>query len=392
MKKREPGIDSLRAVAALSVFLLHGWMYSFGLETRRPRVSFSEALTYELRLGLIFFFVLSGYLLYRDFIRAALLQEGRVPLGEYLSKRLFRIIPAYYAVIVGSLLLLWNAGTTPGVKLVPTDELWRFFLFMQNYSMETLMRLNPVTWTLCVEMLFYLILPIFGYIAYTFGSKRPWAHVLLIVLLGASGVIWNMMAYYGEFSMIGDKALPAYFPYFACGMLVALGMEWKDFRKGQILRLTRLGTTVLLAVGVSGVLGNALWHASVIDLYHNFWIHLFQDLPAGLGFAALTASVVMGQGFSIQWAKMTWLTKLGVVSYGFYLWHIPLTLFGRSLHIFPDGVWATFLYTFPLTLLISVVSWKCIEAPAMKLILRKKGTTSSAASLETRYTFSGSYH
>ena len=56
-----------------------------------------------------------------------------------------------------------------------------------------------------------------------------------------------------------------------------------------------------------------------------------QNLPAGIGFAALVAAVVAGRGQATAWIHARPLAKIGLVSYGLYLWHLPLMLFGERL-------------------------------------------------------------
>ena len=63
---------------------------------------------------------------------------------------------------LGTLALLALAGDVPGRRLVDAAQLPLFFLFGQNYSPDTLLKLNAATWTLAVEVVFYLMLPVIG--------------------------------------------------------------------------------------------------------------------------------------------------------------------------------------------------------------------------------------
>ena len=84
---------------------------------------------------------------------------------SYLVRRAARIVPAYYVAILGTLALLWAAGDVPGRRLVDAAQLPLFFVFGQNYSPDTLLKLNAATWTLAVEVAFYLMLPVIGWLA-----------------------------------------------------------------------------------------------------------------------------------------------------------------------------------------------------------------------------------
>ena len=45
-----------------------------------------------------------------------------------------------------------------------------FAVFGENYSMSTLMKIDPVMWTLCVEAAFYVVLPLLGLVAFLSGD------------------------------------------------------------------------------------------------------------------------------------------------------------------------------------------------------------------------------
>lgn len=100
------------------------------------------------------FFVLSGYLLYGPWAQAAL-EGGDAPrLARYVTRRASRVLPAYYLALAGSVVLLWGAAGTPGLRLPESGELWTFGLLLQNYFDGPLMSLDPPMWTLVVEVSF----------------------------------------------------------------------------------------------------------------------------------------------------------------------------------------------------------------------------------------------
>ena len=74
---RSSSLDSIRGLAALSVFGYHAWLYGAASDEKDW-----APVMFQLRVGLICFFVLSGYLLYRAFIRAADRQGGPVAWGR----------------------------------------------------------------------------------------------------------------------------------------------------------------------------------------------------------------------------------------------------------------------------------------------------------------------
>src|SRR5436190_11166693 len=206
--RRTAGLDGLRAVAALSVLCFHAWLYGFDHPYSVTRDTVFDRVVFEFRLGLVFFFVLSGYLLYRAFARAALTGERRVDARHYAVRRIARIVPAYWLATIGAIALLWGGRGTPGIRLPAASDLPLFAVFVQNYSLDTILRLNPVTWTLCVEAAFYVLLPVLGAVAWRLGPRARWAQLGLIAALVPLGLVWNALVHEHGWSLIASKALP----------------------------------------------------------------------------------------------------------------------------------------------------------------------------------------
>src|SRR3954463_11337955 len=193
--RRTAGLDGLRAVAALSVLCFHAWLYGFDHPYAITRDSVFDKVMFEMRLGLVFFFVLSGYLLYRAFARAALTGGGRVDVWRYARRRVARIVPAYWVATIGAIALLWGGTGTPGIRLPAVSDLPLFAVFGQNYSLDTIMTLNPVTWTLCLEAAFYVLLPVIGWVAWRLGPRARGRQALLVGSFIPLGIVWNQFGH-----------------------------------------------------------------------------------------------------------------------------------------------------------------------------------------------------
>src|SRR5688500_10004216 len=136
-QRRYAALDGLRGIAALTVFAVHVWIYQLPNTVELRRDSWEKLLLFEGRVAFVMFFVLSGYLLYRAFARAAIGRSGAVAIRSYLTRRAARIVPAYYLALIGTLVLLTAAGDVPGRRLVDAAQVPVFFLFGQNYAPET---------------------------------------------------------------------------------------------------------------------------------------------------------------------------------------------------------------------------------------------------------------
>ncbi|MEA2450642.1 MAG: hypothetical protein QOG63_2574 [Thermoleophilaceae bacterium] len=388
-RTRTAGLDGLRALAALSVVCMHVWLYGLPDPNRPTRSTVLESATFELRLGLVFFFVLSGYLLYRSFAAAALRGERPVDLGRYARRRVARIVPAYYLAIAGAFVLLWGQRGSPGVRLPDGSGLPLFLVFGQNYSHGTFFTLSPVSWTLCVEAAFYVVLPLIGWAAFRFARRSVKGQALLIAGIAGVGLVWSAVVYKGTFDLILGKALPAYLPHFAAGMLVALLAERARVRDAPPFGVA--ATTALVAGGFAVAIADGVWHAVERIPDGDPFISVFGDVPAAIGFAAVVAAVVLGRGPAVNWTRARPLAWVGLISYGVYLWHVPLILFARSNGFLPSGYLPALATVLPAVLAVAAASWYLVERPLLSRAERprrrgpsepRRGATSSDARLE----------
>ena len=362
---RQSALDGMRGVAALSVFAVHIWIYQLPNSIALRRDSWETIALFEGRVAFVMFFVLSGFLLYRAFVRAALGRGDRVWMPGYLVRRAVRIVPAYSAAIAGSLILLSLAGDgTPGRRLVDTAELPLFLVFGQNYSPATLLKLNAATWTLAVEIAFYLVLPLIGFVALRLRSIR--AQVVLLLGLVAAGLTWNLVDYLSGWGPVAAHSPPTFLPYFACGMLVALAVEHPKAIQRSRARGAALSSlqSVLLGLGAAALLvANGLWHGLDRSV-HSFAMEVFADLGAAVAFGAVIASIVLGTGAGLRWLAWRPLAWIGTITYGVYLWHIPVIVFLRGNGLLPGGALSA-LVALPVAIAFGAASWYLLERPLM---------------------------
>ena len=185
-----------------------------------------------LKVGVLIFFDLSGLLLYRPFVR------GRVDINTYLRRRVARILPAYLVAIAGTWLLLG-----------PPPALLPYLFFAQNYDPVLFNGWLGVTWTLQLEVTFYLLLPALALLLH----RRQW---LLIPLTAVSffGAILIFPAPIAEQRLVGSL-FPFAFWAFGLGMGLAVIEHRGTLRPfgrpaSLLLGLALLGTSALVG----------LWH------------------------------------------------------------------------------------------------------------------------------------
>jgi peptidoglycan/LPS O-acetylase OafA/YrhL len=138
------GLDHLRALAIILVMIFH---YNRGVPT------WLEPIQQIGWSGVDLFFVLSGYLIGYQLLNEYRKTNG-ISLKRFYVKRFFRIIPAYFAVL---LLYFSLSNLREGSGLPP---LWKFLSFTQNFGLDIQTQKSfSHAWSLCIEEQFYLILP-----------------------------------------------------------------------------------------------------------------------------------------------------------------------------------------------------------------------------------------
>lgn len=366
-------LDAVRAIAALSVVAYHAWLYSLPKVSAGHRDSTADLVWHELRLGLVLFFVLSGFLLYGPWVRAAAERKGGPQLGAYALRRAARIVPAYWVALIGSIVLLWPHDAVPGVRLPDANDLWLFAIFGQNFTEGTLLKLDPPMWTLAVEVSFYASLPLLGWLALR-GGRRAGA-VAVPLAFGSLGVLYNwLLSGERDLPLTVSKILPAVAPYFALGMLAAVAVHHRP-------RLARHAAVALALVGGVLVLGDGWWAADAATRgSHDVALRIWRDVPAAAGFALLLVAVAAAPRVPRLLSGRT-LAWLGTISYGIYLWHVPVMLFLRAHGLLPlSPVGALAAVAVP-TLVLSAASWYLVEQPAQawarRVIAHRRGSAAA---------------
>jgi len=97
---RFAGFDGLRAIAAFAVVVHHASLPSATMVTGHFNHQFTQLDT-----GVSIFFLISGFLLYRPFLRRILREDPEPPVGPYLLRRAARIFPAYWLALTVIILI-----------------------------------------------------------------------------------------------------------------------------------------------------------------------------------------------------------------------------------------------------------------------------------------------
>jgi peptidoglycan/LPS O-acetylase OafA/YrhL len=147
-----PCFDGLRAIAAVSVLLIHtAWFSGFTVR------SSLGIYTSRLEIGVSVFFLISGFLLYRPFAVAHILGQEAPSTRNFWVRRLLRIVPAYWLAL---------SVLTYGFRIISLGRGWEgvlcHYLFLQIYIPSQIPYGIGPAWSLCVEVSFYLFLPLYA--------------------------------------------------------------------------------------------------------------------------------------------------------------------------------------------------------------------------------------
>jgi peptidoglycan/LPS O-acetylase OafA/YrhL len=209
---RFPLMDSLRALAALAVFAGHTYTGQYAFTADPGLFLLAVHVADE---GVAIFFLLSGFLLYRPFVVAR--RAGRpYPLGDYATRRVVRIVPAYWAALTIVIALGFVGGVDGG-------NWWAFYGFGQIYSPRLIGQGIGVAWTLCIEVTFYAALPVYAAAAARLTRRAGGrAEAILLGALSAGSLAYR--AHYANILQTAEVSrLPGYVLWFALGMGLAVG-------------------------------------------------------------------------------------------------------------------------------------------------------------------------
>ena len=213
---RFPLLDSVRAIAALSVLVFHAGFWSDITLTGSALAPFLS----RLGVGVTIFFVISGFLLYRPFVRARL--EGSPPprATAYGWRRALRILPAYWVALTVIALAI------PKPDTFQPDHAVAYYGLLQIYGDLALGGITQA-WTLCVEVTFYALLPLWA-LALRRLPATVRSELIALAVLAAAGTAWILAAVLSapdpDHANTGRMLLwlPAYLDHFALGMALAV--------------------------------------------------------------------------------------------------------------------------------------------------------------------------
>jgi len=355
MKNRFIELDGLRGIASFMVYLSHviGLLAVTGFidfyHHSPARVISDGAAAVDI------FFVLSGFVLSLPFVD----QNKNLNYFSFVIKRMFRLFPPYWTCIILTIFIK-NQYNQDGMKWDGLSE-WAKTLWIKPITEEDILMhlpliiktdfhiIDPVAWTLAIEMKMSLLLPILIY------WVKKWDSILSQIILLLASIIISYLTKKLEF-----------LPLFVIGMI--LSMNWRKFE--QINRIRSIYLYIFL-IFILTLLGNRF----AFPFNYNNYISHTQSLITAFG-AALFIPIAIFRSDVNKALKYPSIYFLGKISYSFYLYHFPFLLVSVSL-LYPiyESMLISAIVSLFLTVLVSFISYRFIECKSMMLYRNIAGIT-----------------
>jgi peptidoglycan/LPS O-acetylase OafA/YrhL len=339
-----PEIDGLRALAVGVVILYHSNHTFFGKDL------FSGGF-----IGVDIFFVISGYLI-SSLIFKELITTGSFSFKYFYERRIRRILPALYTIIVVSIPFAWMF-ILPIDLVAFTKSIISSLFFGSNFffhfseleygTQDSLLKPLLHTWSLSVEEQFYILFPlIFIILFYSFkkflGATIICGIVISLIIAEISSKNFVSLNFYFIHSRIWELlagSLIAYYEIFK-----------KKNLKDNVLNKIYPSIGLLLIVYSIISFNDTMRHPSLITI-----------IPV--------AGTIMIIAFSKQneiickLLSQKFIVQIGLISYSLYLWHYPIFAFSRITD-FSQGNIIKKILLIILIFILSIVTYKFIEKPA----------------------------
>jgi len=370
-----PLLDSLRAIAALLVFAAHVALFLFA-----AGFDFAPFLQ-RIDVPVAIFMLLSSFLLYRPYVRARWERRGLPSTWVFTVRRFFRIVPVYYVILVATAVFLSMDYVFTGRGVIT------YFGFLQVYDGNTIAAGIGQAWTLDVEVAFYVFLPIWAICVKLLPWRTPrgflWTELASLAALAVVGLVWKTLAF--ALSDAGPGlgvpklspglyTLPAYLDVFAIGCALAVlsvVLEGRDEQPAAV-RVVRARPWLPWAIAIfiywlTGVFGGSLNTQSA-------FVYTFHQSANALIAALLFLPAVFARGDRGRFTRVLtsrFLVWFALISYSFYLWHLPvLTALARR-DLFDIRVSSQpVLFTavgFAVTALLSALTYYLVGRPSIRL-------------------------
>lgn len=356
-----PEIDGLRFIAISAVVLVHSFEQiaaKNGLSIDAQAYQGLDRIVVWLCTqgfyGVHLFFIISGFILGLQFAEKNRNGLPPPPVKAFYLRRITRLEPPYILSMLLFYVLTAYLYTHGLLKLGGGfrdlfPQLLACIAYVSNAIYHRLSYINPVAWSLEVEVQFYLLMPCLAFLLYKIRDQWVRCGVLAAAIL-VSGILNDLSDHQ---SWIHKYTLAGFAGYFLVGVLLSERHAWSAAIPGGRLRWDTLGCLAAIAFLGSRALSGSEWH-----------------YPICLGlicWAGLRGSLLP------RFLRLPLVWIIGGMCYSIYLYHYwVLALLARALAFaFSHGLplWLNLLYLVPVlaavALSVAAVMFLLVERPCM---------------------------
>ena len=344
-----PVLDGLRAVAVLLVLWCHIPLATAGYpEWLRT----AHALVGPGGTGVELFFVLSGFLITRILIRE---REQQVPVRWFLLRRILRIFPIYYLLLL--VMLVVQPGAEVGWAACYLLNLRELFGPLPNGPLSHL-------WSLCVEEHFYLLWPLV--VAFSPLGRPKW--ILLLGVLPMALVCAYLLCVHqpAEHAMMAvQHTSPVRFLSLGVGSLIAYGephLRAAPARHAALAAGFLVPALALHPLLLFVVLPYQYGVPAPVPIQFTPLVWLVQSCLQATVVLLLCLTVGDARWSPLRLLLLSPLRAIGRISYGLYLYHLPI--FHWLLR--PEPTTANAVLAIAASFAVATASYFVIERPILR--------------------------
>jgi peptidoglycan/LPS O-acetylase OafA/YrhL len=339
--------DGIRGIAVLLVWLCH--------TSRRDQAALSWLSFHGIGLiGVMLFFVLSGYLL-----SMPITSEKKFHFRTYILRRFLRIAPLYYLVIISVYLYQQYTGNISDKYLHVNDG---FFGLIKHLFF---IKGDSLFWTIPAEFVNYLILPVLA----VYLIRQRYKALTFLTIASVAYSFYHFLIYakiltFPGLKIVDIKHASQFLDVFVVGVIFGF-LSHDDKAKSLYKRNARILDVLALC---SFVITIFITFALIAKHFIIFNQPLYQFKYISVGYAFSFGFILLSTHHGNTILRNIFQLKIfvfcGIVGYSWYLLHLPVLAFTNGFDL-PSSV--KLLISTALISMISLAGYLFIEEPFIKI-------------------------